>query len=78
MFPMSPEDTYREVTKYQEDQRRQMARERMARATPAERQPGPSGTRLARPFGVHDLWLAARNVVRSLTATHGVLRHRAR
>jgi hypothetical protein len=78
MFPMSPEDKYREVMQYQEDQRRQMARERMARAVPAKRQPGPSGTRLVKPFGIHDLWLAARNVLHSLTTKHGVVRHRAR
>ena len=42
MFPMTPEDTYRQVKRYQDEQRAQMACERMTRAASPERSTGPS------------------------------------
>ena len=78
MFPMAPEDELREVLQYQEGQRRQMARERMARAASAKPTPGPSGARNVKRSGLHEPWLAARRLLRSLTRTHGLVRRKAR
>lgn len=67
MFQMAPEDRLREVLRYQEQQRAQMARERMARAAPAKRATEPSGARAA---GSHNPWTVARQLLHSLAGTH--------
>jgi hypothetical protein len=78
MFQMAPEDRLRNVMRYQEEQRRQASLERMARAVPAETPAEPSGARSARSFGWSP-WLAARQILRSVTGMHGLApRHSAR
>ena len=78
MFPMSPEDKLREVIDYQDGQRRQRARERMARAaTPRQ---AFWAVRLLKITSRrwHDIRLAATHALRSLAPTHGQARSRAR
>ena len=79
MFQMAPEDRLRNVMHYQEEQRKHAALERMARAAPAENAAEASGARSARSSGWSGPWLAARQLLRSLSGTHGVAsRHAAR
>lgn len=78
MFPMSPEDRLREVMQYQDEQRAQMALERIARAASAKHTTEPSGARNVKSSGSYDLWLAASQLLHSLTETRGVVRRRAR
>jgi hypothetical protein len=70
MFQMAPEDRLREVLHYQEEQRRQAALERMARAAPAgpQRRPGRGAPRNS---GWSNPWLAARQLLHSISGTHG-------
>jgi hypothetical protein len=79
MFQMAPEDRLRYVVRNQEEQRRQAALERMARAAPAEEPAEASGARSAKSLGWDNPWLAARQLLRSLTGTQRVAsRHAAR
>jgi len=79
MFQMAPEDRLRNVMRYQEEQRRQASLERMARAAPAERPAEASRARSAGSSAWSSHWLAARQLLRSLTGMHGVAsRHSAR
>ena len=71
MFQMAPEDRLREVLHYQQEQRRQAALERMARAAPAEEPAEASGARSARSSGWSNPWLAARQLLHSISGTHG-------
>jgi hypothetical protein len=77
MFPMAPEDKLREVLQYQEDQRRQAARERMARAAPAEPMSEPAGVPSTRSPRARNPWVVARQVLHSIIGTHGVAHRNA-
>ena len=79
MFPMAPEDKLREVLQYQEDQRRQAARERMARAAPAEPTSEPAGVPNARSPRARNPWVVAQQLLHSIVGARGVAhRHAAR
>jgi hypothetical protein len=79
MFQMAPEDRLRNVMRYQEEERRQAALERMARAAPADMPVEASEARRARRTGWNHPWLAARQLLRSFTGMHGIApRHPAR
>ena len=78
MFPMSPEDSFRQVMHYQDEQREQVARERTARAASAKRPVEPSGALNAGSSGSRELWMAPRRVLHALRGMHGVALHGAR
>jgi hypothetical protein len=78
MFPMTPEDTYRQVKRYQDEQRAQMARERMARAASPERSTGPSGVRRVWSPAPPSLWAAVRQLFHLRVGTRRIAEHRAR
>jgi hypothetical protein len=66
MFPMTPEETLRQVTRYQDEQRAQMARERMARAAPPRGATDPAGARRVGFPGSQRPWVAVRKFLCSL------------
>ena len=66
MFPMTPEETLRQVTRYQDEQRAQMARERMARAAPPRHATEPAGARRVGLPGSQRPWVAVREFLCSL------------
>jgi hypothetical protein len=78
MFPMTPEDTFRQVKRYQDEQRAQMARERMARAASPERSTGPSGPRRAWSPAPQSLWASVRQLFHLRVGTRRIAGHRAR
>jgi hypothetical protein len=78
MFPMTPEDTFRQVKRYQDDQRAQMARERMTRVAPPERSTGPSGARTVWSPAPQGLWAAVRQLFHLRVGTRRIAGHRAR
>jgi hypothetical protein len=78
MFPMTPEDTFRQVKRYQDEQRAQMARERMARAASAERSTGPSGARRVWSPARQSLWAAVTQLFHLRVGTRRIAGHRAR
>jgi len=80
MFPMTPEDLYRQVARSQDEARKQAALERMAMAAP-----GPRGTqrwavRIAANSAVHTLShnarMAARHLLGANALRHGVAHRR--
>jgi len=75
MFQMSPEDKLRQVVHYQDEQRGQMARERMANAASARPTIEPSGARSAASSGSHHS-MTARHLLQALTGKHGVAQSR--
>jgi hypothetical protein len=78
MFQMTPENTLRQVLRYQDDQRAQMARERMARAASAEHTTGPCRARRVRSPSLHGPWAALRQLLHPGAGTHRIAWHRAR
>jgi hypothetical protein len=78
MFPMTPEDTFRQVKRYQDEQRAQMARERMARVASPERSTGPSGARRVGSPAPQGLWAAVRQLFHLRVGTRRIAWHRAR
>ena len=72
MFPMSPEDKLRQVMHYQDEQREQMARERLARAASARPTIEPSGARGVGSSYSHNLLMTARHLVQTLAGRPGV------
>lgn len=78
MFQMAPEDRLRNVLHYQEEQRRQAALERMARAAPSKPVTEPSPARDVGSSGSHELWLAATRLLHTFTGTRGMVRRGAR
>jgi hypothetical protein len=78
MFPMTPEDTFRQVKRYQDEQRAQMARDRMARAASRERSTGPSGARRVWSPAPQGLWAAVRQLFHLRVGTRRIAWHRAR
>ena len=71
MFQMAPEDRLRNVMQDQEEQRRQAALERMARAAPAEKPAEASRAQSARNSWWSNPWPAARQLLHSVTGTRG-------
>lgn len=79
MYQMAPEDRLRNVMRYQEEQRKLAALERMARAAPAEKPVEAPVAWSAPSSHPHDPRLAVIQILRTLTGTHGVApRHTAR
>ena len=78
MFPMTPEDTYRQVKRYQDEQRAQMARERMVKVTSTERPTGPAGARRAWSPAPQSLWAVVRQLFHLRVGTRRIAGHRAR
>jgi Mg-chelatase subunit ChlI len=82
MFPMTPEDLYRQVARSQDEARQQVARERMAMA--AARASGTKWSALSLAASSafltisHNARLTTRRLFRALAAPAGVARHRAR
>jgi hypothetical protein len=82
MFPMTPEDLYRQVARSQDQARQQVARERMAMAASAPRTTRRTAVRNTVGSAVrtlsHNAWMTARQLLHTVTAPGGVARHRAR
>ncbi len=78
MFPMTPEDTFRQVKRYQDEQRAQMARERMARVASPERSTEPSGARRVGSPAPQSPWAAVRQLLHLRIGTRRIAGHRAR
>jgi len=78
MFPMTPEETYRQVKRYQDDRRAQMACERMTRAASPERSTGPSGARRVWSPAPQSLWAPVRQLFHRDVGTRRIAVHRAR
>jgi hypothetical protein len=80
MFPMTPEETYRQVAHYQDELRRRVARERMATAASPRRETKHSAARSASGSRLHnlshDLSLTARHLLGPLAVGHGVAHQR--
>ena len=82
MFPMTPEDLYRQVARSQDEARRQVARERMAMAASAPRATRRPAVRNGAGSALrtlsHHARMTARQLFHALAAPHGVARYRAR
>jgi hypothetical protein len=82
MFPMTPEDLYRQVARSQDEARRQVARERMAMAAARPSRTKWSAMRIAASSALHNVShnarLTTRHLFHTLAAPDGVARHRAR
>jgi len=74
MFSISPEDTLRQVMRYQDEQREQVARERLANAASAGRAPVQPGARGVEDSGWRDLWVAMRQRLLAITGRHAMAR----
>jgi hypothetical protein len=72
MYSMSPEDTLRQVMRYQNEQRERMARERQS-ASSGRTMAGPQA-RTANVSRARQIWLATRRRLNALTGRHGVAR----
>jgi len=78
MFPMTPEDLYRQVARSQDEARQQMARERMTRAASPERSTRPPGARRVWSPAPQGLWAAVRQLFHLRVGTRRIAWHRAR
>jgi hypothetical protein len=80
MFPMTPEDMYRQVARHHDEERKRVARERMAMAASAPRGTKHSAARSASGSRLHnlshDLSLTARHLLGALAVGHGVAHQR--
>ncbi len=76
MFPMTPEDLYRQVARSQDDARMQVARERMAMAASGPRGAKWSAARNAAGSALHTLshnaWMLTRHLLAAHAPRHGV------
>jgi Cation efflux family len=68
----------KQVLRYQEEQRAQMARERMARAASVVHATGRSRARRVGSPGLHGPWAALRQLLHPGAGTHRIAWHRAR
>jgi hypothetical protein len=78
MFQMTPEDTLRQVLRHQDEQRAQVARERMARASSPGHNTGPSGTRRVGSPAPQSLSAAVSQLFHLRAGTHRIAWHGAR
>jgi hypothetical protein len=82
MFPMTPEDLYRQVARSQDEARRQVARERMAMTAARPSGTKRSAMRIAASSALHTIShnarLTTQHLFHALAAPGGVARHRAR
>jgi hypothetical protein len=82
MFPMTPEDLYRQVARSQDEARQEVARERMAMAASAPPTTRRTGVRNLAGSAVrtlsHNARLTTQHLFHALAAPGGVARHRAR